>query len=98
MSRPWAILLGLVLAVAVALNFFGPSYPAEKIWEIRGFFVVYGFVGCVVIIYVSKAVGKHWLLTDRSYYDPHHAPEEVGEAGGHEPERRIYEVDGGSDA
>jgi hypothetical protein len=81
MNRFWATLLGITLVGSVAMNFFGPSYPPEKIWDVKTFFAVYGFIGCVAIIYVSKALGKYWLLKHPGYYDPHRAPAEVGEAG-----------------
>jgi hypothetical protein len=30
---------------------------------------VYGFIGCIVIILVSRAIGHLWLLRDEDYYE-----------------------------
>jgi uncharacterized membrane protein len=88
MSRTWSIVLGVVLVASVAMSFVGPSKEAEHIWDVKAFFAVYGFVGCVVIIYVSKAVGKYWLQRPDAYYEPYRAPAEVGEAGRDTPEAK----------
>ena len=37
--------------------------------RIPGFWAVFGFVGCVAIIFVSKAIGKLWLQKGEDYYD-----------------------------
>ena len=77
MSRFWATLLAITLVGSLVMNFVGPTYR-EKVWDLPTFFAFYGFIGCVVIIYISKWLGKHWLLKDPEYYDPHRAPQEVG--------------------
>lgn len=80
MSRTWQIILGIILAGAVAMSFVGPSKESTYIWDTKTFFAVYGFVGCVVIIYASKAAGKYWLQRNPDYYEPYRAPAEVGDA------------------
>lgn len=80
MSRFWATLLAVALVGSLVMNLFGPGYR-EKIWDVPAFFAVYGFVGCVVIIYVSKWLGKKWLLQDPGYYAPYRAPREVAQEG-----------------
>jgi len=37
--------------------------------EIPVFSAVYGFVGCVVIIVASKALGHRWLQKEEDYYE-----------------------------
>ena len=37
--------------------------------EIPIFSAVYGFVGCVVIIVASKALGHRWLQKEEDYYE-----------------------------
>ena len=39
--------------------------------EIPVFSAIYGFVGCVVIIVASKALGHHWLQKEEDYYEKH---------------------------
>jgi hypothetical protein len=39
--------------------------------EIPVFSAVYGFVGCVVIIIASKALGHQWLQKEEDYYEKH---------------------------
>ena len=38
---------------------------------IPGFWVLFGFVGCVAIIYLSKWFGKGVVQRDEDYYDVH---------------------------
>jgi hypothetical protein len=57
------------LAVLIALDFLllkKPHFP----WEgVPGFYSLYGFVACVMIVVVSKAIGKLWLQKKEDYYD-----------------------------
>jgi hypothetical protein len=42
------------------------------IWETLPFFsAVYGFIGCIVIILGSKALGHYWLQRQEDYYEKH---------------------------
>ena len=43
------------------IHFFGDKIP--------GFWSLFGFTACVVIIIVSKWLGKNGLLKDEDYYD-----------------------------
>lgn len=81
MNRLWSTLLGIVLVGSLVMNFVGPAKEVKNIWDLKTFFAFYGFVGCVVIIYVSKWIGKYWLQRPEDYYEPFRAPAEVGEAG-----------------
>lgn len=38
---------------------------------IPGFFVLFGFVGCAAIIYLSKWFGRFFVQRDEDYYDQH---------------------------
>jgi len=46
--------------------------------DIPGFFVVYGFIGCVAIIFLSKWYGKFGVQRAEDYYEVH------GDADPHE--------------
>lgn len=64
------ILLSLLTAGALVLSFIGsgPSHP--QAWDgIPLFFAAFGFVGCTVIIFVSKALGKAFLQKKEDYYE-----------------------------
>ena len=43
------------------IHFFGDKIP--------GFWSLFGFISCVLIIVVSKWIGHHWLVRDEDYYD-----------------------------
>ena len=43
------------------IHFFGDKVP--------GFWSLFGFISCVLIIVVSKWLGHHWLMRDEDYYD-----------------------------
>lgn len=37
--------------------------------HIPGFFSLFGFLGCVLLIVVVKWLGRHWLERKEDYYD-----------------------------
>jgi hypothetical protein len=46
------------------------TQEAHHWWEkIPGFYVFFGFAGCVAIILISKALGKLLLQKKEDYYD-----------------------------
>ena len=61
----YGILVLLVVADFIIprheIHFFGDKIP--------GFWSLYGFISCVLIIVVSKWLGQHWLVRDEDYYD-----------------------------
>lgn len=71
--RPYHwILLGLLTLGTVLLNHLGPEHPHPHAWDrIPLFYAFFGFVGCVAIIVVSKALGKAFLQQDEDYYERH---------------------------
>ncbi len=62
--------LGFITAVTVGLQLYGPQLEHPHAWDaIPGFYGMFGFVSCVLIVVVSKLLGK-WLLQRREdYYD-----------------------------
>jgi hypothetical protein len=61
----WVVLIGLVVADILI-----PSKYDRFPWEsIGGFGAFYGFMSCIVIVVVSKALGYLWLYRDENYYD-----------------------------
>lgn len=70
MKRIHWILLGLLTLASLALQYFGPEHPHPHAWDhIPLFYCVFGFVGCVLIILVSKALGKTVLQKREDYYE-----------------------------
>ena len=61
----YGILVLLIAADSIIprheIHFFGDKVP--------GFWSLYGFISCVLIIVVSKWLGHHWLVRDEDYYD-----------------------------
>ena len=60
------ILALLVLADAMLLDKSVAHTAAEKL---PGFWSLFGFIACVVIIFVSKWYGHLGIMTDEDYYD-----------------------------
>lgn len=60
----------VTLALVFAADFFVHRHHPAFFWDnIPGFGAVYGFVSCVLIILVSKAIGHAWLMKKEDYYD-----------------------------
>jgi len=60
----WVVLAGLVIADLLI-----PSKYDRFPWEsIGGFGAFYGFISCVLIVVVSKALGYAALYRDEDYY------------------------------
>jgi hypothetical protein len=72
-KRLWALLyvvLGLVvLADGLFRLILGPEVVEFSWAGIVGFGAVYGFISCVLIIVVSKALGHLGLMKGEDYYD-----------------------------
>jgi hypothetical protein len=70
MTRSWTA-TGAAAALAVAGEIAWPD-PAHALhwWQVLpGFDLVYGLLGCLAIIVLSKALGKAWLQRPGDYYD-----------------------------
>ncbi len=66
----WIVIGVLVLGSLVAEQF---AHHEHHYWftDIPGFFVIYGFIGCVAIIYLSKWYGKYGVQRPEDYYTRH---------------------------
>jgi hypothetical protein len=61
--------IGLYLVLVLALGFLAPQ-EADGFWGTFPIFeAVFGFFGCLVIIFVSKALGHLFLQKKEDYYD-----------------------------
>ena len=64
------ISLGILTLLSIIIEFFFISNHDEHWWSsVPIFYIIFGFVGCAVIIIVSKAIGKIFLLREENYYD-----------------------------
>ena len=68
--RPLRRVIYGVLALIVVLDLLIPTGYGRFPWDgIGGFGALYGFVACVLIIVVSKALGYALLYRSENYYD-----------------------------
>jgi hypothetical protein len=61
----------LIISVGVSMLiglFFRPEHPHFWWEKIPIFDAVFGFLGCILIVLGSKALGHHWLQKDEDYY------------------------------
>lgn len=59
-----------VLVLLVAVDFIIPRHEIHFFGDkIYGFWSLFGFIACVLIIVVSKFLGHHWLMKKEDYYD-----------------------------
>jgi hypothetical protein len=70
--KRWAITsLGLLVLLTLLAGFLHhPEHDHGHLWDkIPGFYILFGFAGCVLLIYFSKTLGKKALLKNDDYYD-----------------------------
>lgn len=68
MSRGWKLALGAALLLSLLAEVALPEHGGEHLWELDTFFAWFGLLGCVAIIVLSKALGKHLLQRPEGYY------------------------------
>ncbi len=62
--------VGPALLVVLALGFLAVPEQVQHFWEKLPIFeAVFGFLGCLLIIFVSKALGHLFLQKREEYYD-----------------------------
>jgi hypothetical protein len=65
-----SLIILALLIVADALPFLVHKEEAHTRWEqFPGFWAVFGFVGCTLIIFLSKAFGRLGIMQREDYYD-----------------------------
>ncbi len=63
------LIAGLLGAFAADLVFSDPAYGYYFWSRIPGWDLLFGFVGCLVLIFGAKALGKYFLQRPEDYYD-----------------------------
>ena len=63
------IICSLILLLSVVAEFFIHTH-VNHVWDkIPGINALFGFIACVILIIISKLIGKYWLKRDEDYYD-----------------------------
>ncbi len=62
-------ILYVVLAATIAFDFLVPRHEAH-FWgdKVPGFWTVFGFIGCILLIRVMKGLAHAWLMKKEDYY------------------------------
>lgn len=71
MKKWWVIALGLITTASLIGEFAGGhGHHAHYWWSaIPGFFIYFGFFGCILLIFLAKGLGRMFLSKDENYYD-----------------------------
>ena len=72
MKRRWLLISIATLIAFVILDLLiviGHVHIEFPWSNIPGFFSLFGFLGCLAIIYGAKLLGHQWLQRDEDYYD-----------------------------
>lgn len=64
-----ALVGALVLTFLVDLAFSDPGYGKYFWSKIVGWDILFGFVGCLVLIFGAQALGKYLVQRPEQYYD-----------------------------
>lgn len=73
MKRWQRSLLVILSMISMLAGFIVPHDSLHDGWwnRIPVFFALFGFFGCIVIIFFAKALGKLFLRKKEDYYDVH---------------------------
>ena len=59
-----------VLIFIIVMDFFIPRHEIHFFGdEIPGFWSIFGFIGCILIILISKWIGHLGIMQDENYYN-----------------------------
>ena len=60
--------LAVMCATLFALDFVLDRHTSHPLESVPGFYAIYGFIGCVVLVVVAKGM-RHFLMRSEDYYD-----------------------------
>ena len=69
MKRTLLVIALVLIASALADVFWRDSYGYYAWSRIPAFYALFGLIGCVTIVLVSKWLGHMWLQKEQDYYD-----------------------------
>ena len=59
-----------MLILIIVVDFFIPRYEIHFIGDVMpGFWSIFGFVACILIILISKWIGRLGIMQDENYYN-----------------------------
>jgi uncharacterized integral membrane protein len=59
-----------ILVLLMILDGFAPRHHAHFFWDsIPGFWAVFGFIACAILVFFSKGIGHAFLMKREDYYD-----------------------------
>lgn len=59
-----------ILSVLADFLLYGGVGHSGFLWfQFLGFFALFGFIACVIIVVLSKLLGHYWLQRKENYYD-----------------------------
>lgn len=65
----YASLVVLILLELILMGIRETHLSLAHIAEFPAFHAIFGFVGCVVMVFVVKFLGHQWLMKEEDYYD-----------------------------
>ncbi len=68
MKFVWAALIIALLGILVALEAVLVGTGDGFVWQVPGFFALFGIVGFLVLVVISKGLGR-WIRRYEDYYD-----------------------------
>ena len=69
-AKKGLIICGIALLLSVLLEIMLVEHHVSYWWHgIIGFDIVYGFAGCIAIVFISKFLGKAFIQRKENYYD-----------------------------
>jgi len=71
-GNTWKVIWGLILSCVVLLvgDMFVPKHHVHYPCEMHfGFYCVYGFVSCVVLVLIAKYILRPMVMRDEAYYE-----------------------------
>ncbi len=61
-------ILYVLLAVTIVFDFLIPHHELEEPWQYPGFWTIFGFIGCVLLIRIMKGKLSHKVLMKKEDY------------------------------
>ena len=68
--KRWILAFIIAVIILVPLELWLVSGHGAFPWSnLTGFFAIFGFIGCLVLIGFAKLLGHYWLQRKEDYYD-----------------------------
>jgi len=70
MVKRWLFITVPAIVLFILLDLFLAEHHVHFPWSgIPGFFSLFGVIGCLLLIGISKALGTYWLQRKEDYYE-----------------------------